>query len=316
MLSEVKKLYKNNVFVVLWFSFLALLFIFSFLYLGKKEAPKRDALIEKYETFEELNQIIDITENLIHDLESDTYINSTTIEDLKDELELYQYLYNNKIEYNDFRMFNELTGYSNIKCVNVDYMTQIMLIFISLILFIANAIIFNEDYFIGTAKYLFNDKKKKHKIFRNKIILSLIVGLFLILVSSIIIYILSFAYEQSFTYIIYKKEGYYSVSASKYLALTYLYFIIELLFINVLSIGFSLFIKNPFINVFVLGALLFGWITIRNNMDVLFFENLRDSIAYNKDSMQPIIILIIKIVIVLVLFGCGIFYFKRKRIYK
>lgn len=322
MKNEIFKIIRTNPFVLIWIIFIIFIFSFGISYMNKKDSFERAfESVYTYDNQEQLKQIIDLKNN-----ELNTYISKTNsnfyeeeINGLKEEIALYEYLYENNISYDSFVISNEIQIYENDKIGFITYMLSFMQIVLLLIFVCINVFIFNEDFSSGMYKYIYGRNIKRNKIIINKTLISSIISIVLIAISIIVTVSLSISYDKNAEYIIYKiGMNIVSIKYTKVILLHIISFIIELLLSNLLIIGISLLSKKP-IKAICIGI---GYITliylVFKAFDIEVFKMLSEnSFVFYTNALnvgKTIISFILKLLIVITIFMVGKYMFNRKSI--
>lgn len=234
MIRELKRLINDKFLIPVWTVFILLICIWPIVFINSASYTSRNqTYCIRYNNQEELALII---EN--YQTEYDRAITLDAKNKVKKELDFYNYLYESKIAYKDFRVDQELTM-NMTKISFLRFVIPLLSITLFSIISLTNIKIFNFDVSAKTYKYLYNDYKDSFKLYLNKVLTSIVISALYLLLSIALISIIGLSLTNSFKEVIFRYNEIFTISCSKLLLNIYLLFIVQFITYEILSLAIS-----------------------------------------------------------------------------
>jgi len=246
MKKEFFKLLKNTAVRICIISIISIIFLYSFYYLFNKQ-QQTDYLsydIEEYQSAEEIQYFIQIVDNQINELDVQLQNGSITLENynvvLKEQLQLksiYQYLYDNNIPYDTLGEISSFLPFSNNNVVYLENCITLLLLLLVITSLIFVIAIINYEFDKNVHKIVYMGVKNRLKIVFRKYLVFLIMITAMVIITSLLISILSLAFDNSFQNLIFLNgDTVYSISTTNFVLTNF-----AMMFFNVLYWGSCFF---------------------------------------------------------------------------
>lgn len=324
MKTEFYKLYKSKLLVILPLIVFIAMFAFSLLFLTMDtyDSSSFGYEVTEYENFEEVKERIDsfskAFENLDEQFENGKITNKEYNEGkemLTESLAVYQFIYDNNIEYNDAKSLLYLGFDNKIAFVQVAIMFgEIVSIAVTGILIIYT---FCFDFQNGTVKFVYSNKKARMQVFINKVLTIIICFIVINLLVILCTALFSIPYDVKYKYLIEYFEGkVYCIEGTKQISNMYLNVFVNTLPYLIFFLCIALVIKNPYLafvccaGVYLILNVLFTKIPNDVFMAIVVPYPFMHSNGINES--QFFIALVVKYIILTAMTVFSVIWFKKK----
>lgn len=314
MVRELKKFYNTKTFLCSAFLFVVLFFVFSFLYISKNNTTLRSETGQtiRYKTKDELKNIIVQLENNF-----DGGSLSVTDED-REKIELYKYLYENDIKYDEFRLNTEINIYEKDRFGYSKFMTFVLIVLINVITLFVVIETFTRDFLSGVYKYLYTQNTKRSKIILNKALSIFSIVSIFTLVGILLIIIIRSNYSVNYKYVFSCEKELFKIDVNKYFIYSIIAIIFDIIINCFLYISLCLF-SNKYLKNIVLGIIItlittviFQFIDIRVLSSL--FANLSRNILYSHNNYEIALGISFKVVLAAAMAVLSLIYFNKKEL--
>lgn len=321
MKSDIKRLSYNNTYII-WFA-LVLILLFAFAFLYKSNAVAQDNYFDHqiyYNTIDEIpSKISDLEVQLNNLMLTDLYYQEQ-INRLEDSKSIYEFLYENEIDYEDVAEINGIyeTSYDQVTLLS-GLVQYLLFAFIILLLFTVIYLI-NQDFNTGVYKFVYGRNKSRASTVFSKLKIYYVVLLGFLFVFTVILILFLYPVGNDFKYVLFVNKGtVYLISVFKYLVLIYLSVVSVIIFYSIIIFSMSLFINNTLNFILIFGSIFLILQVLIPMIDIDFLTSMvYVPVFLLNQSIAPniiIISIIVKYIVSIILLILSIWYFNRKNLY-
>lgn len=271
IMLEFRRIFKSKAMFIIWLVFVISLFALNFFYIFKATDSIRNEKMDviKYDNLVELKEIINSYEERI---EENNFFNENERTTTLETLSMYQYLYDNEIEYDEFRTYNELDAFENDKISYLKFVISgFTIVFLIIIMFLC-VDVFNGDFLNGTYKYVYTRNIKREKIILKKLLISFLIVVSLLMISFLILKIIVSRFSLNYDYIILKGIDTICIDVKKAINKIYMFYVFDCLLYFIIFTSISLFSKNYIRNLIVCLLIVFMLNIVIKYIDIKFIN--------------------------------------------